>query len=347
MKTIALTWGWTWWHVFPLLALYNYLKDDDNLKFIWVWELDSLEEEEAEKAWIPFFDISAWKIRRYFDVRNLYEPLKNTSWVFQWIQILKKQNVDIVFSKWGYVSLPLCLAARVLSKKIYIHESDMISWATNNLIWNMATKIFYTYPNEKIDSKKHILTWQILNPELLDWITNIKIDQNEFLNVLVIAWSQWSTRIFNSLLKVIPNFQDVKFYIILGVRNLHFRDRFKDYLNVSVYDFVSPNRLWKIYKTTDIAITRASSSLWELYNFWIHSIIIPLEESANNHQTANANYFKEKYWSDLILESENIEENLIKLLQKYKDLRKVWLNLKNFLEPLKKIKEEMLEDNSK
>lgn len=342
MINIALTWGWTWWHIYPLLALYNYLKDDKNLNFIWVWEQDSLEEEEASKAWIPFFDISAWKVRRYLDLRNLYEPLKNTSWVFQWVQIIKRQNIDLVFSKWWYVGLPLCIAAKLLWKPIYIHESDVITWATNHLIWNMAKKIFYTFPNEKIDWKKHILSGQIINPEILDWLEDVEVEENDFLNVLVLAGSQWSSRIFNSLLNILPNLQDIKFSVILWTKNLHYRDKFKNFTNVSVYDYVSQKRLWKIYKNTDIAITRGSSVIWELYNFWIHSIIIPLKESANNHQTANAKYFNEKFWSDVILENSDIDQELFTLIQKYKDLRKVWLNLDNFFEPLKKIKKEIL-----
>lgn len=343
MTTIALTWWWTWGHIYPLLSIYNYLKDNKDIKFVWIWEQDSLEEEEALKNKIPFEDISAWKIRRYFDLRNLYEPLKNTSWIFQWIQYIKKYNIDIIISKWGYVSLPLCIAWKILGKKIYIHESDTITGISNSLIWNLATKIFYTFPNEKIDSKKHILIWQILNPELIDYLEDVEITENDILNVMVIAWSQWSTRIFENLLKILPDLQDIKFHIILWEKNMHFREKFKEFKNVIAHDFITQKRLWKIYKNIDIAITRGgATSLWELNSFWIHSIIIPLKESANNHQLENAKYFHEKFWSDIVNEENNMELELFRLLQKYKNLRKVWLNLDHFFDPLKKIKEIIL-----
>lgn len=342
MKVIALTWGWTWWHVYPLLSVYNYLKEDKELKFIWVWEQDSLEEEEALKNRIPFEDISAWKIRRYFDIRNLYEPLKNVSWVTQWIQLIKKYKIDIIFSKWWYVSLPLCIAWKILWKKIYIHESDTVTWATNNIVWWLATKIFYTFPNKNINWKKHILTWQILNPELIDYLDDLDVTENEKLSVMIIAWSQWSTRIFDSMLKILPNLQDINFHIILWEKNLHFRERFKEFKNIVAHDFITQKRLWKIYKNVDIAITRAwATTLWELNTFWIHSIIIPLKESANNHQFENAIYFKNKFGSDLISDENNMEIEIFKLLQKYKDLRKVWLNIDKFFDPLKIIKDEI------
>jgi len=181
----------------------------------------------------------------------------------------------------------------MLWKKIYIHESDMVSWLVNKFIWKIATKIFYTFPNKKIDWKKHILTWQILNPELIDYIDDVENIENDELSVLVIAWSQWSTRIFENLLKILPDLQDIKFHVVLWDKNMHFRDRFKEFTNVVAHDFITQKRLWKIYKNIDIAITRAwATTLWELYNFWIHSIIIPLKESANNHQLENAKYLK-------------------------------------------------------
>ncbi len=341
-KVIALTWWWTWWHIYPLLSIYNYFKEDKKLEFIWFWEQDGLEEEESIKNRIPFVDISAWKIRRYFDIRNFYEPLKNISWVVQWIQYIKKYKIDIIFSKWWYVSIPLCIAWKILWKKIYIHESDKVTWVSNSLITKLATKIFYTFPNKNIDWKKHILCWQILNPELIDYIEDVENVENERMSVLVIAWSQWSTLIFESLLKALPSLPNIDFQIILWDKNMHFRDRLKEFPNTKVHDFVTQKRLWKIYKTVDVAITRAwATTLFELYNFWIHSIIIPIKESANNHQVENAMYFKKSFWSDIVMESENMHLEIIKLLQKYRFLRKIWLNIDHFFDPLNIIKKEV------
>lgn len=345
-QVIALTWGWTWWHIFPLLSTYNYLKEENKYDFIWVWEEEWLEEEIANKNKIKFLDIPAWKIRRYFDPRNFYEPLKNLTGIFYWIYYILKYNVDIVFSKGWYVAIPLCIAAFILRKKIYIHESDTVSGIANKLIWKIATKVFYTFPNEKTEdeNEKHKVIGQILNPELLDYITNLEVEQNEKLEVMVIAWSQGSTTIFNSLLKVLPNLQDINFQVILWEKNMHFREDFKKFPNVLVHDFVTQKRLGKLLKQTDIAISRWwATSLWELNMFGIHTIIIPLESSAWDHQNKNAIYFNSHFWSDILNEYDFLDENLLKKLNSYKNLRKSWLNLEWFFKALQEIEKELNE----
>lgn len=341
MKKIALTWWWTWWHIIPLLSLHNYLKNKDNYEFIWFWDEEWLEARVAWENNIKFEHIPSWKIRRYFDLRNFYEPLKNLTWVFFWIYYLLVNKVDIIFSKWWFVSLPICIAWFILRKDIYIHESDTVSGLANRLISKMATKVFYSFENPIIDSEKHILSWQILNPELLNKVNkNEELEENEKLEVLVIAWSQWSTRILQNLKTILNNLIDVNFTIILWEKNLHFRKEFEWYNNVKLYDFISQEDLWVIYKKTDIAITRGgATTLWELYFFGIHSIIIPLPESASNHQEENAIYFKNNFWSDILKESDKLNLDIFRLVNKYKDLRKKELNLKHFFYALQKIKE--------
>jgi len=190
-KTIALTWWATWWHIFPLLSIYNYYKDNDNYKFVWAWEEDSLEEKVASDNNIVFLDVPAWKFRRYFDWKNFYEPLKNLTWFFFWIYYILRYNIKIVFSKWWYVSIPMCLAAFVLRKKIYIHESDTTPWIANKLISLIAHKVFYSFENEKVNNKKHIFSGQLLNPELLENVKEAHIWVNTMLTIIVIAGSQW------------------------------------------------------------------------------------------------------------------------------------------------------------
>lgn len=343
---VALTWGWTWGHIFPLLSAYNFLKESNEFDFFWFWEEQGLEYDIAIENNIKFLHIPAWKLRRYFDWKNFFEPLKNITGIFFGIYFLIRYRIDIVFSKWWYVSIPLCIAAFILRRKIFIHESDTVPWLANKIVSKLATKVFYTFPNKKTDKKwnKHIFIGQILNPEILKWISSQKIDENIYLNVIVIAWSQGSTRIFENLLKVLPKLNFVDFTIILWEKNTHFRKEFIKYDNVRCFDFISQIELGKILKQTDIAITRAwATTLWELTMFGIHSLIIPLTESAWNHQQKNAEFFKEKYWSEILNENENLAENIFKKLEKYKNLRKSWLNLKDFFKPLEIIEREILE----
>lgn len=338
-KTIALTWGSTWGHIFPLVSLYNYLKEDEGYEFMWFWEEGQIEEDIAREAWIDFHDISAWKLRRYLDYRNLYEPLKNLTWIVEALYYIKKYNIDIVFSKWGYVSLPMAIASKIMWKKLYVHESDTVGGISNKIVSKLADKVFYSFENNKVDDIKCIHSGQILNPELLDGINTLAIAENPRMRVLVTGWSQWSKSIFESLLEVLPSLNFIDFTIILWEKNASFKEDFEKYTNVKTYDFISQKEFGQILKTTDIALTRAwATSLWEQNMFWIHSIIVPLTHSAWNHQMSNADYFNEKFWSDILLDDEFLSDNIKNKLNRYKDLRKSGLNLDKFFDALKIIK---------
>ncbi len=339
-KTIALTWGWTWGHIIPLLSFYNYLKKEDNYNYVWIWEETGLEYDIAEENKIDFHHIATWKIRRYFDWRNFYEPLKNLTGIFQGIYYIWKYKIDIIFSKWWFVSLPLCFAWKLMWKKIYIHESDIKTGLANKIISQFATKIFHSFPKEKY-SKKEILTGQILNSWLLDGLKNLKISTNDKIKVLVIAWSQGSTIIFENLIKIIPEFQNIEFEIILGEKNTHFREKLNIYTNTIIHDFVNQKQLWEIYKQTDIAITRGSATvLSELFYFGIHSIIIPIT-NAWWHQIHNAKYYNKEVWSDILDENKNLSLELFRKLNKYQNFRKKSLNLEWFFDAMKIIEKEL------
>lgn len=361
-KNIVLSWWWTGGHVFPLEALQEYLKTWNKYNFYWFWNQDSLEEDIAGDNNIEFIYIPSWKLRRYFDIKNFFEPLKNISGFFFALYYLVSKKVDIVFSKWGYVSIPTCLAAKCLGKKIFIHESDTETGLANKIISKLANKIFYSFPNDKIDNKKHLISGQILNPKLLYSVRDLKTSaqdnenkivmkdnfwsgnfkQNEKLEVIVIAWSQGSTTIFENLLKILNNLININFTIILWDKNIHLWPQFKKHSNVTVYDFVSQEQMWEIYTKSDIAITRAwATTLWELYYFGIHSIVIPLPTSAWNHQLKNAQIFNKNFWSNILEESDKLSLEIFRLLEKFKDLRKAWLNLDWFMNPIKIIEREI------
>jgi len=182
-KTIALTGGWTGGHTFPLLAIKKHIDSDADLEFHWFWQQDSLEHEIAERNNIPFHRIASGKIRRYFDIKNFYEPLKNITWIFEGIFYIFKFKIDIVFSKGWFVSIPLCIAAKILGKKIYIHESDQAMGLANKLISKFATKVFYTFPIDGEMKENEVISWPVMNEDLLANIKNQEVIENEKLEV--------------------------------------------------------------------------------------------------------------------------------------------------------------------
>lgn len=157
-KKIIFAGGGTGGHIMPLISLYNFLNESHTLDYMWLGERDSLEEKTAFKYDIEFHEVAAGKIRRYFDVRNFYEPLKNLTGIFQALYYIIRYKGDIIFSKGGFASVPVCIAGWILRKKIYIHESDSVMGLANRISSKFASKVFHSFPLEEGHHPKHIST---------------------------------------------------------------------------------------------------------------------------------------------------------------------------------------------
>ena len=154
---IALVGGWTGGHIFPLLAIYKYFwkrekssgskiwSIEGKTRFIWVGEKNSLEQKIAKKNEIPFFTVHAGKLRRYFSLRTILEPFFILSGFFRSLYLLRSEKIDAVFSKGWYVSLPVAMAAWILRRPVYLHESDSIPGLANRLVSRFARTIFLTF----------------------------------------------------------------------------------------------------------------------------------------------------------------------------------------------------------
>lgn len=420
MEKICLTWGWTGWHITPLLAIYKELwKDYD---FFWIGENDSLEKKIAQKNNIKFFWISAWKLRRYFSFKTLFEPFKIIYWIGQSFFILFKNKPKLIISKWWYVSLPVWIAAKFLWIQLFLHESDTVPGLANRLVGKFASRVYlwFEWASNFFDKKKIKVVGQILSPELIgienngiinNWelVVNNNVISNEFLknseksslasiiksnssrhceerinpetltsvipensenlsgiqetwfsnldsrfhgndkneisqkipsidhhevlqtsrndepktNLLIIAWSQWSSRIFSEILNIIEDLSDFEITVILWTLNLKYKKDFEKYNNVEVLEFVDARKMWEILANTDIAITRAwATSLAELEYFQVKMIIIPLTESANNHQYFNARFFQGKW--EIMIEEKNLSD------LKNEVLKLSWYKKQNF-----------------
>ncbi|MEE1051364.1 MAG: glycosyltransferase, partial [Lachnospiraceae bacterium] len=166
-KIIVLTGGGTAGHVTPNLALLPYLKEA-GYKVYYFGSKNGIEKKLIADYEIPYFGISTGKLRRYFDVKNFTDPFRVINGYREARRILKNIRPDVVFSKGGFVSVPVVRAARSLHIPCIIHESDMTPGLANKLCFGSASKICCNFPEtlDKLPKGKAVLTGTPIRDEI-------------------------------------------------------------------------------------------------------------------------------------------------------------------------------------
>ena len=168
MKRIVLTGGGTAGHVTPNIALLPKLQEL-GYQIDYIGSYDGIERKLIESYKIPYYGISSGKLRRYFDVKNFTDPFKVLKGYGQAVRILKKLRPNIVFSKGGFVSVPVVLAAKHCRIPVIIHESDITPGLANKLAIPSATKVCCNFPEtlQYLPEGKAILTGSPIRSELM------------------------------------------------------------------------------------------------------------------------------------------------------------------------------------
>ena len=145
MKKIILTGGGTAGHVTPNIALIPRLRQAD-YEISYIGSLDGIEKRLIEAQKIPYYGISSGKLRRYFDLKNFTDPFRVVKGFAQALGFMKKLQPHVVFSKGGFVAVPVVMAARRLHIPVICHESDLTPGLANKLSMPSATKICCNFP---------------------------------------------------------------------------------------------------------------------------------------------------------------------------------------------------------
>ena len=330
---IAWAWWWTWGHVFPIKSLIQYLQNHEEFKkdvdtMVWFWKKWSLEEENYEQLKknitnLYFCPIFSWKRRREKSFsaicKNLWDLVLFSYGILQSLFALKKYHIDVVFCKWGYVALPVVFAAKVLWKKIVVHESDVHPWLVNRIASKYAKKTFTGFDNVIKDAET---VGQILSDDLLPEVKENQ--QSKETKVLVMWGSQWSKNLYEALAEALKNkeLENMHFDIVLGKLNKETWKLFNSFSNVTCHDFLSQKEMWEYYLTSDIAITRAgTTSLAEQNLFDLKLIMIPIPWT--HDQKDNAKWYVKNFdWILIDQDDSKFVENLQNTLISLKDYKK-------------------------
>ncbi len=250
--------------------------------------------------------------------------------------LLKKKNINYLFSTGGYMSLPLILAAKALNLKIYLFEPNLVLGRANKLFLKTCEKIFcYTDQIKKFPEtyKKKLVT---INPLVRKEYYSQGIKKiNNKLNLLIIGGSQGAKIFDNNLKNSIVSLSKEFSIRIIQQTNEKNISKLKDFYtknNVENFIFNYDNNFLDIVSEVDLCITRAgASTLAELSILHKPFIAIPLPTSKDNHQFENANFYLNKNCCWLIEQNifeEKIDDLLREILKNKSDLLEKKENLK-------------------
>ena len=169
MKKIVLTGGGTAGHVTPNLALLPSLKER-GYEIHYIGSYNGIERKLVEGAGIAYDGISSGKLRRYFDLKNFSDPFRVLKGCGQALRLIRKYRPDVVFSKGGFVSVPVVLAAKHYKIPTIIHESDMTPGLANKICIPSASKVCCNFPETLpyLPAEKAVLTGSPIRKELLE-----------------------------------------------------------------------------------------------------------------------------------------------------------------------------------
>ena len=313
MKKIVLTGGGTAGHVTPNIALLPALKEA-NYEVHYIGSYNGIERKLIENAGIEYAGISSGKLRRYFDLKNFSDPFRVLKGCAEARRLIKKYRPDVVFSKGGFVSVPVVLAAKHYKIPTIIHESDMTPGLANKLCIPSAAKICCNFPETLayLPKDKAVLTGSPIREELLkgDRLTGLNYSGLSASRpiILVIGGSLGSVAVNHAIREILPKLLETYQVIhICGRGNLdeHLIGR-NGYVQ---YEYVDAP-LRHLFAAADLVVSRAgANSICEILALQKPNVLIPLSASASRgDQILNARSFEKQGFS-MVLEEEQLTEN--------------------------------------
>ncbi len=316
MKKIVLTGGGTAGHVTPNIALIPELQKQ-GYEVHYIGSYDGIEKKLIEKLNIPYYGISSGKLRRYIDLKNLSDPFKVIKGLAQARRLLGKIKPDVVFSKGGFVSVPVVLAAK--SKKIpcIIHESDMTPGLANKICIPCAQRVCTNFPEtlKHLPAEKAVLTGSPIRAELFNGnkekgLKFCGFDDSKPV-ILIIGGSLGAVAVNNAVRAILPQLLE-KFQIIHLCGKGKLDESLKDVKGYVQFEYIH-DELSDLMATSDIFISRAgANAICEILALRKPNILIPLSAQASRgDQILNAASFEKQGYSIVIQEEDITDEKLL------------------------------------
>lgn len=315
MKRIILTGGGTAGHVTPNIALIPKLT---NLGYDihYIGSYNGIEKDLIEPFGIPYHGISSGKLRRYFSMQNFTDPFRVVKGFSEARKLIKELKPDVIFSKGGFVSVPVVLAGKRCKVPVIIHESDMTPGLANKIAIPSATKVCCNFP-ETLDSLpkgKAVLTGSPIRQELLSGNKIAALEMCGFTSdkpvILVIGGSLGSVAVNNAVRESLPGLlKDFQIIHLCGKGKTE--ESLKNTKGYCQFEYIK-TELKDIFALADIVISRAgANAICELLALRKPNLLIPLSAKASRgDQILNARSFERQGFS-MVIEEENLSEDTL------------------------------------
>lgn len=319
MKRIILTGGGTAGHVTPNIALIPSLKKL-NYDIHYIGSYEGIEKSLMEDIGIPYHGIASGKLRRYFSLQNFTDPFRVLKGFFEANRLIRELKPDIVFSKGGFVSVPVVIAAGKNHVPVVIHESDMTPGLANKLCFKSAKKICCNFPEtlSLLPADKAVLSGSPIRHELLEGSLEAGRSFTGFTDskpvIMVIGGSLGAASVNSAIRRNLPNL--LKKYNIVHLTG---KGKADSSLNNTPgyiqYEYIK-DELKDLFALSDIVISRAgANAICELLALRKPNLLIPLpSESSRGDQLLNAGSFNKQGYSMVLKEEDLTDELLIKMI---------------------------------
>lgn len=324
-KTIILTGGGTAGHIMPNIALLSELKK--HFSRICYVGTNGMEKDIAKQHGLEFFEISAIKLIRKLTLKNCLIPFKLIKSINQCKKIIKEIKPDVIFSKGGYVSVPLAIAGKKYNIPVISHESDLSIGLANKIIAKYAVAVCTSFFETSQKNKKFVYTGSPIREQIFKGNKNLVMQKynldKQKPTILFLGGSLGSKAINNC---VVDNLSALcKKFNILHIAGKTMTPEAKN--NYVRFDFVSD--IENLYACSDVVVCRSgANTIFELLALTKPMILIPLPKTeSRGDQIENAeNFEKNKYAEIIYQENLNINTLINKIENCLKNKEKIIFN---------------------
>lgn len=321
-KKIVLTGGGTAGHVTPNIALLPSLREA-GYEIYYIGSYKGIEEKLIKEQGIPYYGIASGKLRRYFDLKNFTDPFRVVHGYSQARHILKQLNPDVLFSKGGFVSVPVVRAASRLHIRTIIHESDMTPGLANRLAIPAADKVCCSFPEtlNYLPKGKAVLTGSPIRRELMTGSAQAALSflgwQEDSRPTLLVTGGSLGSVAINTALRGCLDDLLKEFRIIHLCGKGHLEDALTGREGYAQFEFVK-DELKDLFALSDLVLSRAgANSICELLALRKPNLLVPLSAAASRgDQILNAGSYEKQGYSMVLKEEEMTPQSLFASLQK-------------------------------